>query len=143
ISFKVRGRMLKRCSRASLEPIESSLPRITLKPLLHPSRPKHHPSSRFSALAWMRGQLVAVRTLSSTLSMVSLLTLLIGFVAPSLTLAQAPSASPRPITFFVPETLPPGMPACLTSTDVEILDFPTIVERFPGVPDAATRLQKL
>ncbi|MFT4037801.1 MAG: neutral zinc metallopeptidase [Thermomicrobiales bacterium] len=58
---------------------------------------------------------------------------------------QSPQAAPSPgaISRLLPVTLPLSNASCFEATDILIYDFPALVERFPGVPDAVEKLQAL
>jgi probable HAF family extracellular repeat protein len=44
---------------------------------------------------------------------------------------------------LLPGSLSLGHAACFEAGDITVYEFPTLVERFPGIPDAAARLQDL
>ena len=52
-------------------------------------------------------------------------------------------ATAPPITAYLPNSLPLDDAACFRIAGDGVLDFPALVARFPGVPDAAARLQAL
>jgi probable HAF family extracellular repeat protein len=67
----------------------------------------------------------------------------LGLVLASAAFTGPARAQPVPAAGFLPEHLPLAHAACFRVDDDATLDFPALVERFPGVPDAATRLEEL
>ena len=54
---------------------------------------------------------------------------------------QTSSTQTQGVAAYLPDSLPLGHAACFRVEDSGTLDFPALVERFPDVPDAASRLQ--
>ena len=51
--------------------------------------------------------------------------------------------SPQGLSAFLPDSLPLSHALCFRVDDEGTLDFPALIDRFSGVPDAASRLQSL
>ena len=59
---------------------------------------------------------------------------------PTATMPAEPTPTPATgIAASLPAALPLAHAACFAADDPEVYDFPTLVARFPGVPDAAAR----
>jgi uncharacterized protein len=56
---------------------------------------------------------------------------------------QEQSPAPHDVAVYLPQTVPLEHAACFGLVDEGTLDFPALVDRFPDVPDAASRLQAL